>query len=152
MMKEMIAKRMALKGKDQKGFTLVEVIVVLVILAILMAIAVPALTGYIDKARNSGIQASTATAHTALQAAATDAYSTGYAGTNFTYSDYKKTTGSAATSWADVVQDLTGSAPAGTNITPTYSGSSLTALEITYDNKKVTWTPANGYVVTTITP
>jgi prepilin-type N-terminal cleavage/methylation domain-containing protein len=37
--------------RPKKGFTLVEVIVVLVILAILMSIAVPALTGYIDKAR-----------------------------------------------------------------------------------------------------
>ena len=39
------------KLKDKKGFTLVELIVVLVILAILAALLVPALTGYIDKAR-----------------------------------------------------------------------------------------------------
>lgn len=37
--------------KNKKGFTLVELIVVLVILAILIALLVPALTGYIDKAR-----------------------------------------------------------------------------------------------------
>ena len=37
--------------RDKKGFTLVELIVVLVILAILIALLVPALTGYIDKAR-----------------------------------------------------------------------------------------------------
>ena len=40
------------KLKDKKGFTLVELIVVLVILAILAALLVPALTGYIDKARS----------------------------------------------------------------------------------------------------
>lgn len=38
--------------KDNKGFTLVELIVVLVILAILAAILVPALLGYIDRAKN----------------------------------------------------------------------------------------------------
>ncbi|NCB92793.1 MAG: type II secretion system protein [Clostridia bacterium] len=38
-------------SKKNQGFTLVELIVVLVILAILAAILVPALTGYIDKAR-----------------------------------------------------------------------------------------------------
>ena len=42
-----------LKKNDKKGFTLVELIVVLVILAILAALLIPALTGYIDKARNS---------------------------------------------------------------------------------------------------
>lgn len=38
------------KNNNKKGFTLVEVIVVLVILAILAAIMIPALTGYIEKA------------------------------------------------------------------------------------------------------
>ena len=37
--------------KNNKGFTLVELIVVLVILAILAAILTPALLGYIDRAR-----------------------------------------------------------------------------------------------------
>ena len=38
--------------KDNNGFTLVELIVVLVILAILAAVIVPALVGYIDEANN----------------------------------------------------------------------------------------------------
>ncbi|MEA5051015.1 MAG: prepilin-type N-terminal cleavage/methylation domain-containing protein [Oscillospiraceae bacterium] len=37
--------------KNKKGFTLVEVIVVLVILAILAAIMIPSMTGWIDKAK-----------------------------------------------------------------------------------------------------
>lgn len=45
--------------KNKKGFTLVELIVVLVILAILAALLVPALTKYIEKAKNKQIIAET---------------------------------------------------------------------------------------------
>ncbi len=44
---------------NKKGFTLVELIVVLVILAILAALLIPALTGYIDKAKEKQIVAET---------------------------------------------------------------------------------------------
>ncbi len=44
-------KRKALRKLNSKGFTLVEVIVVLVILALLIAVGVPTLLPYIDKAQ-----------------------------------------------------------------------------------------------------
>ena len=53
--------------KRKKGFTLVELIVVLVILAILAALLVPALTGYIDKAKEKKVIAETRMLHTAIQ-------------------------------------------------------------------------------------
>ncbi|MDR2109241.1 MAG: prepilin-type N-terminal cleavage/methylation domain-containing protein [Coriobacteriales bacterium] len=76
-MKELIVKRLALKARDKKGFTLIEVIVVLVILAILAAIAIPSLTGYIDKANQRAATAQAAAVRTALQSIATDSYGTG---------------------------------------------------------------------------
>lgn len=47
------------KKNTKRGFTLVELIVVLVILAILAALLIPALTGYIDKARKNQVVAET---------------------------------------------------------------------------------------------
>ena len=62
------------KMKNKKGFTLVELIVVLVILAILAALLIPALTGYIDKAREQSIQAETRMIVMAVQTESTTAY------------------------------------------------------------------------------
>ena len=66
------------KAKDhrifQQGFTLVELIVVLVILAILAAMLVPALTGYIRRARQEKEFQAASTVYAAAQALATEAY------------------------------------------------------------------------------
>lgn len=60
--------------KRKKGFTLVELIVVLVILAILAALLVPALTGYIDKAKEKKIVAETRMVVMAVQTVASETY------------------------------------------------------------------------------
>ena len=62
------------KVKNKKGFTLVELIVVLVILAILAALLVPALTGYIDKAKEKKVIAETRMVVMAVQTVASEAY------------------------------------------------------------------------------
>ena len=65
------------RKSSKKGFTLVELIVVLVILAILAAMLVPALTGYIRRARQEKDYQTAATVLTAAQAAATYQYADG---------------------------------------------------------------------------
>lgn len=60
--------------ENKKGFTLVELIVVLVILAILAALLIPALTGYIDRAKNKSIVAETRSVVMAAQTIADEAY------------------------------------------------------------------------------
>lgn len=65
-----------LKKNNKKGFTLVELIVVLVILAILAALLIPALTGYIDKAKERQIIAETRQVVMATQTLSDELYGT----------------------------------------------------------------------------
>lgn len=73
MMEKMIA--MQQKRRSRKGgFTLVELIVVLVILAILAALLIPALTGYINRAKEKNVIAETRQCVMAAQTLADEAY------------------------------------------------------------------------------
>ena len=74
-MRENLTKKLR---KKAKGFTLVEVIVVLVIIAILAALLVPSLTGYIDKARKQAVVIETRQVLMAAQTTATEFYGAGY--------------------------------------------------------------------------
>lgn len=60
--------------KDKKGFTLVEMIVVIVIIGILLAILVPGMFKYIDKAKDKQILVNARTAQLNLETAVRELY------------------------------------------------------------------------------
>lgn len=65
------------KGKRSAGFTLVEIIVVLVILAILAAILIPSMVGWIKKTREKSAIAEARQCLLAIQAIAVERYAAG---------------------------------------------------------------------------
>ncbi len=73
-----------IRRNSKKGFTLVELIVVLVILAILAAMLVPALTGYIDKAKKEKDYQAASVVYAAAQAVITEKYGLGTLGSGTT--------------------------------------------------------------------
>lgn len=75
LIKTMRKEKFSSKNKKHRGgFTLVELIVVLVVLAILAALLIPALTGYIDKAKKKQVVAETRMLHSAIQTVVTEVY------------------------------------------------------------------------------
>ena len=142
-----------LKNNKKKGFTLVELIVVLVILAILAALLIPALTGYIDKAKNKSVIAETRQAVMAAQTIIDEQYAknnaVGLKGTTGSTPTYSISVGTNDTSISNGTitikeTDITGLAEVdgkiGNTITINEKGK-ITKLEYTKNGKKCTYEP-----------
>lgn len=96
-------------GKSsKKGFTLVELIVVIVILAVLAAMLVPALIGYIDRARKEKDYQTASTVYAAAQAALTEAYAKGDIEKKADANKIANDSTFNSVNYGDVVYDLAG--------------------------------------------
>lgn len=82
--------------KKNKGFTLVEIIVILIILAIMAAILIPSLTHYIDKAKEKQITSEARSALMATQTILSETYAkygnVEINGDKISYKDYSTAT------------------------------------------------------------
>lgn len=63
--------------KNKRGFTLIEMIVVLVILAILVAAMIPSMLGFVEDSRAKAMAAEARTAYVAAQAVSSEEYASG---------------------------------------------------------------------------
>lgn len=147
--------------ENKKGFTLVELIVVLVILAILAALLVPALTGYIDKAKEKAIIAETRQCVMAAQTLADESYGTKTIGGTVTFETGTRPESDAtADIYAGDIQSL--AEVSGTVAAVTFDDTNKATIKtLTYqgtNGKTCTYTKptnatsgTNAYVVTTTT-
>ena len=128
-----------LKENKKKGFTLVELIVVLVILAILAALLVPALTGYIDKAKKKSIVAETRQCVMAAQTLADEYYGTVAEGT---FDDTK--IAAADVKKLAEVEGTVGTITFEKATTGTKAIGTVLTLEYTHGQYKCTYSPATA--------
>lgn len=130
-----------IRSKSKKGFTLVELIVVLVILAILAAMLVPALTGYIKRARQEKDYQFAATVLTAAQSAATYQYSTA------SFNSATKITQATSAGRGETVATLVGtpftSCEFTVNSRAVITSGHVTCNGYTYNWNGTQWTPAS---------
>lgn len=133
--------RRKLKENKKKGFTLVELIVVLVILAILAALLIPALVGYIDKAKEKQIISETRSCVMAAQTLADEKYAKD--GGNLQTTDTVKGTQQADAAVIELA-DVDSSA----TVTFTVTGGKVTTLTYKKTAKQCVYTQSSGeYVV-----
>ncbi|MGH4118658.1 type II secretion system protein [Clostridium sp.] len=131
-----------IKTKKKKGFTLIELIVVIAIIGILAAIAVPRLTGFQDKARKTQVVTDAHQITTAIESLLTESAN----GAITTTIPSSAITISTSTNGSDPVLKVAGITPGGTDTAKTliYGADGNFTLTEVINKKTYTATRAAG--------
>mgnify|MGYP001613309122 CR=1 FL=1 len=116
------------KKSSQKGFTLIELMVVIVIIGILVAIALPNFIGAQDRAKLSSVKSNMHTIQTMLETYRVD-WGGVYPGNVVQLST--EATGAGKTYWKDFANPFSGTS--GTGVSYTDEGGTKTSGVTTYD-------------------
>ena len=119
--------------QDKKGFTLIEIVIVLVIIAILSAMLVPSMMGWIDDSKKKSFLQEARSALTATQAEIANLYVAGetYIPTSFADAKYKNN--------LDGVSKKVGRTVAANEISWTLDGDEIDTFTYTDEKYTVTW-------------
>ncbi|MGB4024479.1 MAG: prepilin-type N-terminal cleavage/methylation domain-containing protein [Acutalibacteraceae bacterium] len=117
--------------QDKKGFTLIEIVIVLVIIAILSAMLVPSMMGWIDDSKKKSFLQEARSALTATQAEIANMYVAGE--TNI------PTSFVAGSSYLDGVSKKVGRTVAANEISWTLDGDEIDTFTYTGEKYTVTW-------------
>lgn len=140
--------KMQNKRRAKGGFTLVELIVVLVILAILAALLIPALTGYIDKAKEKSIVAETRSVVMAAQTLYDEQFASvklNASDAKITFGDDKQTIKISDVAKLAEVKEANIKSITAENTRSNNDFGEISKVVYERDGKTCTYTPAKGY-------
>lgn len=129
--------------EDRNGFTLVEVLAVLVIIAILAAVAIPTMSGFISDARNKSYTSQARNVYVAAQAAALEQEGTNNGIAVASVVEYTRGDGSKYIARVEAL--LGNDVESGSSFKITLDGNKVEEIEYTpEDGKKITITGGKG--------
>lgn len=130
--------------KDNKGFSLVELIVVIAIMVILMALLIPNVVGYVNTARSSANAATASSLFTAANTSITTALSEGVS-----YATYKTDAFTTTRTW-NIKSLVAGAPPSWTKVTVYLNKDTYSIVAVKYEVGDVDYFHPSTY--TTATP
>ena len=135
--------RLRVRAQSESGFTLVELLVVMLILGLLAAIAIPAFFNQRTKAQDSEAKSTAKTAQTALETYATD-HNGEYTGATQAELKQIEPTLSSATSGANAITTLTVTDASYTITVTSESGNTFSIVRAADGSLTYPCTPAGG--------